>query len=350
MAGRPAKKRMRGLRRIFRNAGLIARGADSAATVPAYLAYKLSKLWTPGGTDYPRRANLAYRRRRYRRADGYDFGGIWLPPVEPADEDFLLHTVVEETFFAHLFFRDRYPPALHARYEKALYGYEEPDGFRVAVAPGDIVCDVGGWIGDFAAYAAHKGAGKVYAFEPVPATLAVLRRTAERYPAVVPVGLGLGDKEEARPYYHDEAGGSFADGFMPIDRGAATGHAPSDDAVPVMRLDDWVARRAVDRVDFLKADIEGFERHMLAGARATLARFAPKLAVCTYHLPDDPEVLEGLSEGDTVLVPNTSATQTGNMMMPGGMMGGGMMMGGGGPPAGGGGPPAGGGGPPGGGG
>jgi hypothetical protein len=47
-------------------------------------------------------------------------------------------------------------------------------------------------------------------------------------------------------------------------------------------------------VDFIKADIEGAERLMLKGAQKTLARFAPKLALCTYHLPDDPDVMEKL--------------------------------------------------------
>ena len=36
------------------------------------------------------------------------------------------------------------------------------------------------------------------------------------------------------------------------------------------------------------------ERHMLAGAQETLARFAPKLALCTYNLPDDPQVMASL--------------------------------------------------------
>ena len=48
----------------------------------------------------------------------------------------------------------------------------------------------------------------------------------------------------------------------------------------------------MESVDFIKADIEGAERYMLMGARETLGKFAPKLSICTYHFPDDPEVLE----------------------------------------------------------
>ena len=47
----------------------------------------------------------------------------------------------------------------------------------------------------------------------------------------------------------------------------------------------------IPRVDFIKADIEGSERHMLMGARRVLKEFAPKLSLCTYHLPDDPQVM-----------------------------------------------------------
>ncbi|GHS89510.1 hypothetical protein AGMMS49957_12890 [Synergistales bacterium] len=44
----------------------------------------------------------------------------------------------------------------------------------------------------------------------------------------------------------------------------------------------------MERMEFIKTDIEGYERHMLKGAAKTLKRFAPKLALCTYRLPDDP--------------------------------------------------------------
>lgn len=45
-------------------------------------------------------------------------------------------------------------------------------------------------------------------------------------------------------------------------------------------------------MDFIKSDIEGEERNMLRGAMETLRRFSPKLSICKYHLPDDPENLK----------------------------------------------------------
>lgn len=34
--------------------------------------------------------------------------------------------------------------------------------------------------------------------------------------------------------------------------------------------------------------------YMLMGAKETLKKYASKLSLCTYHLPDDPQVLERL--------------------------------------------------------
>jgi hypothetical protein len=47
-----------------------------------------------------------------------------------------------------------------------------------------------------------------------------------------------------------------------------------------------------EKVDFIKADIEGAERQLLAGAKAILSRQAPiKVALCAYHKHDDAEAL-----------------------------------------------------------
>jgi len=64
------------------------------------------------------------------------------------------------------------------------------------------------------------------------------------------------------------------------------------ETISITTIDKFVEDNKLSRVDFIKADIEGAERYMLQGATNVLKTFAPKLAICTYHLPDDPEVLE----------------------------------------------------------
>jgi hypothetical protein len=64
--------------------------------------------------------------------------------------------------------------------------------------------------------------------------------------------------------------------------------------IKITTLDNFAHEQNLKKLDFIKADIEGAERDMLKGARGILKEFAPKLALCTYHLPDDPQVLENL--------------------------------------------------------
>ncbi len=52
-------------------------------------------------------------------------------------------------------------------------------------------------------------------------------------------------------------------------------------AVPITRIDQLIQKD--QPITFLKADIEGFEYEMLQGARETIIRNKPKIAITTYH-------------------------------------------------------------------
>lgn len=66
--------------------------------------------------------------------------------------------------------------------------------------------------------------------------------------------------------------------------------------VAVTTLDALIAALALPRVDFVKADIEGFEAALIAGAHATLTRFRPILL-----LEHDPTFLARAGSGNTAL-------------------------------------------------
>ena len=88
---------------------------------------------------------------------------------------------------------------------------------------------------------------------------------------------------------HDTNSGAGRVGDEPVFAGTAVVEVP---AVPI---DDVVDELGLETVDFIKMDIEGAERHALAGARRTLERFAPRMALCVYHNEEDYEVLSQIA-------------------------------------------------------
>ena len=169
-------------------------------------------------------------------------------------------------------------------------GEQKRNIYGTNMKPGDIVLDAGANVGVFTRKALAAGAAKIIAIEPGPENVACLRRT---FPAEIAAGKvvvypkGIWDKADVLKLAVDPDN-SARDSFVrPI------GNAQYIE-VPLVTTDQLVAELQLPRVDFIKMDIEGAERNAVAGARATIAKFHPRMALCIYHLKDDPKVVPQL--------------------------------------------------------
>jgi FkbM family methyltransferase len=131
--------------------------------------------------------------------------------------------------------------------------------------------DVGGFDGENTSDFISRcpGFAAVHIFEPDPQNI---QRIIDKLPPDNRIRLhthGLGDVAGSFRFNSSGSVSSFSDDGEII--------------VNVRPLDDC----SVDGVSFLKMDIEGGELAALRGARKTIAKWQPRIAVCVYHQPDD---------------------------------------------------------------
>ncbi len=58
-------------------------------------------------------------------------------------------------------------------------------------------------------------------------------------------------------------------------------------SIETVSIDEFVAARFVEKVDYICLDVERAEQRVLDGARKTIAEHRPQLAVCIYHRKED---------------------------------------------------------------
>ena len=155
----------------------------------------------------------------------------------------------------------------------------------VTVRDSDVVIDVGAHLGTFTRVALQRGARVVVAVEPDPINAYCLERT---FQSEITAGRVRVVKAAA---WHTTGSLTFELGEASQTGRVASGKGKRAVGVRAVTLDQMASELRLDRVDFIKMDIEGAERHALAGARRLLARHKPRLAICIYHAPDDAEVV-----------------------------------------------------------
>lgn len=155
-----------------------------------------------------------------------------------------------------------------------------------------IIIDAGANMGGFSILTAFMGAKKVYAFEPVPSTANSLSENVKlnkMQDKIIVVNKALGDKN----YFSKICFRFCGDGDAKLidSKTASLVKLTKCEKVEIIKLDDFVSDNKIKKIDFIKMDVEGFEKNVIIGAKKTILKFKPVLSLSAYHKLTDKEIL-----------------------------------------------------------
>jgi FkbM family methyltransferase len=171
---------------------------------------------------------------------------------------------------------------LHGNWENA-----EVDFMLSCLKPGDGMIDAGANIGVYTIQAANAVGenGKVYAFEPMRKTFDMLSRT-----------VAANGFEKRCMLFNEGLGAGMGSGSFHLNSHATN---PGSSYISIGSEGERIQIRPIDSIDydcpirFIKIDVEGFEPHIINGARQTIARHGP--VILTEFFPRSLREIGGVS-------------------------------------------------------
>lgn len=168
-------------------------------------------------------------------------------------------------------------------YLDVIKGDFEPDMvmlFDSLIKTDDIVLDIGANIGCTSILFGTR-AKQVFSFEPSPSTFHYLEKNihAAQLNNIHTVNSGLG--KTSGKFELTFAPNNRSGGFVSNQMNASEGHQV--EPIDIIKGDDFMSAKAISHVDFIKIDVEGFERDVIEGLAVTLAHDKPIVVLELNH-------------------------------------------------------------------
>lgn len=154
---------------------------------------------------------------------------------------------------------------------------------KSVISDDSIIIDVGAHAGQFTKlFSTIVPDGRVYAFEPGSYARSILNKVImlHRLNNVTQINKGLGENSK-KDYL-----------IMPVKKSGSLGfglsHLGGDDAdvkntisetIDIITLDAFAESENLEKINFIKADIEGWEMQMLRGAKSVIQKWHPILTL-----------------------------------------------------------------------
>lgn len=175
------------------------------------------------------------------------------------------------------------PQGIYTDFVIEQYAYKN-DNILIHAQDGDTIIDAGGCWGDTALYFAAKVGkkGAVYTFEFIPSNIQIFNKNISINPTlkenIFLVENPVWEKSNLEIFYNDNGPGSSV----------TFEKTKNHDGISITKtIDDLVSENKLEKIDFIKMDIEGAEPYALKGAVETIKKFKPTLAIAIYHSIDD---------------------------------------------------------------